>query len=111
MTTYTVPSVEAVTAQVRSFAAPVVKANKLTVANLEKLVSFQSELARSYVELGLARLQAAVEVNDAASLKAFGESSVETGKSLVAKLQADAKALTELLNGFKAEFTSLAKAA
>ena len=104
MTKLTVPSLEAVV-------APVVSANKLAVANLEKLTAFQFGVLRSYADLGVARLKAATDVTDADSLKAFSESSVEVAKELGAKVQADAKALADLLAGFKAEFDKLAKVA
>lgn len=104
MTKFSVPSLEAVT-------APVVKAGKLNVASLEKLTAFNFGLLQSYSDLGLSRLKAATDVTDLASLKAYGESSVEVAKDFGAKVQADAKAYADLLAGVGAEYKDLVKVA
>ena len=73
MTKFSVPSLEAVT-------APIVAAGKLSVAQLEKLTSFQFALVQDYAELSLSRLKAATEISDLAGLKAYGEASVGVAK-------------------------------
>lgn len=102
MSKFSVPSFEAAV-------APVVAASKLSVAQLEKLASFQFGLVQDYAGLGLARLKAATEVSDLAGLKAYGEASVGVAKDVGAKVQADAKALVELLTGFGAEYKGLVR--
>lgn len=95
--------------QSQSFVAPVVKANKLAVANLEKLVAFQLNALESYVALGLDRLKAAAEVSDVNSLQAFVNGQVEAASVLRQKLIDDTQALVDLGTGFKAEFDKLAE--
>lgn len=89
--------------------APVVKANKLAVANLEKLVNFQFEALRSYADLGLNQFKAAAEVSDVTSLQGFYASQVDAFNVLRKKVLDDAQALVDLSTGFKAEFDKLAK--
>lgn len=100
MSDFTLPNIDAVV-------APVVKANKLFVANLEKLTDFQFDTLRAYSDVGLSRLKAAVEITDVEGLTAYAEASVAVAKDLGAKVQADAEALADLLNGFKAGFEAL----
>ncbi|TCO83519.1 phasin family protein [Plasticicumulans lactativorans] len=95
--------------QYKTFVAPVVKANKLAVAGFEKLVAFQFATAQSYADLSLARLKAAAEVEDVKGLQAFYTAQLDTVAALRQKLLDDAKALTDLGNGFKAEFDKLAE--
>lgn len=103
----TLPTTEDASALSKRLLAPMVHANKLLVANLEKLVGFQQGLFNDYTHLGLSRLAAAVEITDLESLKAYAESSVETYKALNAKLQTDTQALYALLAGFKEESEQL----
>ncbi len=94
-------------AKLGTYTAPAVKANKLFVANLEKLAEFQLVALRSYTDLGLAQLKAAAEVSDAESLQAYLRGQVETANVVRQKLLDDAKALADLSAGFKAEFDKL----
>lgn len=96
-----------IVAKAQSYLAPVTKTNKLFVANLEKLVAFQFATAQSYADFALARLQAATDVSDADSLKAFAEAQVAAAETLRQKLVDDAKAFADLGAGFKAEFEAL----
>lgn len=95
--------------QYQSFLNPVVKANKLAVANLEKLVSFQVNAMQSYVELGLDWLKAAAEVSDPKSLQAFFSGQAEAANVVRQKLLDDAKALADLNAEFTAEFDKLVR--
>ena len=97
-------------AQVETFIEPVLKANKLAVTNFEKLVNFQMSAFQSYMDLGLEQLKAAAEVNSPQTLQAFMSKQVETGNVLRQKVLDDTKALVDLGNGFKDEFTKLAEA-
>ncbi len=94
-------------AKLGTYTAPAVKANKLFVASLEKLVELQLAALHTYTDLGLAQLKAAVEVSDADSLKAYLRGQVETASVVRQKLLDDAKALAELSVGYKAEFDKL----
>ena len=53
------------------FPEPLLKANQRAVANLEKWVGFQMNTLQFYVNLGLARLKVAAEVDNFGSLQAF----------------------------------------
>ena len=95
--------------QSQALLAPVVKTNKLAVAQLEKLVAFQKNALPSYVDLGLERLKAAATVDSPQSLQDFLTGQVEAVTTLRQKLIDDAKVLTELSAGFQAEISELAK--
>lgn len=95
--------------QSQALLAPVVKTNKLAVAQLERLVAFQKNALPSYVDLGLERLKAAATVDSPQSLQDFLTGQVEAVTTLRQKLIDDAKALTELSAGFQAEISELAK--
>ncbi len=95
--------------QYQNFLAPVIKANKLSAANLETLASFQMSALQSYVDIAINRMKAAAEISDPASLKAFMTSQSEAIASLQQKLVSDARTLSELAAGFKTEFDKLVK--
>lgn len=85
--------------QYQSFLNPVVKANRLTVASLEKLVSFQVAAWQSYVDLGLTQLKAAAEVNDPRSLQKFVSDQVEAANVMPQKWLDDARTFADLNTG------------
>lgn len=87
--------------------AAVVKANRLAVAQLERLVSFQQAALQGYVGLGLNRLKAAAEVAEPKDLQAFYAAQVEVAKTIGQKWADDAGAFAELLADFKVEFVKL----
>ena len=89
--------------------APVVKANKIAVANLEKLVGFYQNILPGYVDFSLSQLKAATEVSDVETAQVFYKSQAEAVKTLGDKLTADSKALTDLVTGFVNEYSSFAK--
>lgn len=95
--------------QYQNFLAPVIKANKLSAANLETLAHFQMNALQTYVEIAINRMKAAAEISDPASLKAFMTSQSEAIASLQQKLVDDAKTLSDLAASFKAEFDKLVK--
>lgn len=95
--------------QYQNFLAPVIKANKLSAANLETLANFQMSALQTYVEIAINRMKAAAEISDPASLKAFMVSQSEAIASLQQKLADDAKTLGDLAAGFKADFDKLVK--
>ena len=95
--------------QYQKFLAPVIKANKLSAANLETLANFQMSALQAYVDIAINRMKAAAEISDLASLKSFMTSQSETVASLQQKLVEDAKTLGDLATRFKAEFDKLAQ--
>jgi phasin family protein len=87
----------------------VVNANKLFVANLEKLVNFQMGILQSYKDMWLNQLKAAAEITDAQGLQQFYGRQTEVASTLRQKMMDDAKALADLGTSFKADFDKLAK--
>ena len=95
--------------QYQNLMGPALKANKLSAANLEALVNFQMSALQSYVDMAMARMKAAADISDPASLQAFLTSQAETISSLNQKFMDDSKALGDLMGRFKAEFDKLIK--
>jgi phasin family protein len=95
--------------QYQNLMGPALKANKLSAANLEALVNFQMSALQSYVDMAMARMKAAADISDPASLQTFLTSQAETISSLNQKFMDDTKALGDLMGRFKAEFDHLIK--
>ncbi len=93
--------------QYQNFLGPVIKANKLSAANLEALVNFQMSALQSYVDMAMTRMKAAADISDPASFQSFLTSQAEMVSSLQHKFGDDAKTLADLMNRFKAEFDKL----
>ncbi len=93
--------------QYQNFLNPVVKANKLSAANLEALVNFQMNALQSYIDLAMDRMKTAASINDPASMQTFLTSQAEAIASLHQKFLGDTKALADLIAGFQAEFDKL----
>jgi phasin family protein len=93
--------------QYQNLMGPALKANKLSAANLEALVNFQMSALQSYVDMAMARMKAAADISDPASLQTFLTSQAETISSLNQKFMDDTKALGDLMGRFKAEFDKL----
>jgi len=89
--------------------AAMVDANKLVVANVEKLMSLQMQSLQTYLNMGLNQLKAAVEVTDAKSLQDFYSKQTELADVVRQKMMDDAKALADLSTGFKADLDNLTK--
>lgn len=86
---------------------PMMKANKLAVANVEKLVNFNMTAMQAYVDMGLEQMKSAAEVNSPQTLQAFWSKQIETANVVRQKMMDDAKALADLGNGMKDEFAKL----
>ena len=95
--------------QYQTFLNPVIKANKLSAANLEALVNFQMNSLQSYFDMAMARMKAAADISDPASLQTFLTSQAETISSLNQKFMDDTKTLGDLMGRFKTEFDQLVK--
>ena len=95
--------------QYQNFLAPVIKANKLSAANLETLINFQMNALQSYVDMAINRMKAAADISDPASLQAFMTSQSEVIASMHRKFMDDTKVLGDLTARFKAEFDKLAQ--
>ena len=88
---------------------PLVKTNKLVVAELERLVNFQMGVLRYYVDMVMNQLKAAAEISDVKSLQEFVQGQTEVAGKVRQRMMDDAKALAELGTGFKADLDALAK--
>lgn len=95
--------------QYQNLLAPIIKANKLSAANLETLVNFQMNALQSYVDMVIGRMKAAAEISNPTSLQNFMTGQIEAIASLQRKLMDDARILGELTARFKAEFDQLAR--
>ncbi len=92
-----------------SMLEPMVKANKMVIANMEKLASFNMATMQSYVDMSLEQMKAASEVNSPQALQAFWTKQVETANAMRQKMMDDAKALADMGNGMRDEFAKLAE--
>ncbi len=93
--------------QYQNFLNPVIKANKLSAANLEALVNFQMNSLQSYIDMAMNRMKAAADISDPSSLQAFLTSQAEAIASLHQKFMDDTKALADMTARFKTEFDKL----
>lgn len=93
--------------QYQTFLNPVIKANKLSAANLEALVNFQLSTLQSYIDLAIGRIKAAANIDNPESLREFLTGQAEAITNLHQKLLDDSKALTDLTTRFKADFDKL----
>ena len=94
----------------QSLLAPVVKANQLAVADLEKLVAFQTNALASYTDLCLGQWkQATTPLSDTQSLQTFYANQAEAASALCRKMVDDGKTLFELGASFRGEFNNLIK--
>lgn len=88
---------------------PVVKANKLLVENMEKMMVFQMNALKSYLDIGFNQMKAAAEINDVRSMQDFYQRQAEIAQTVQHKMMNDAKAMSDLANRFKGEMDGLAK--
>lgn len=88
---------------------PLIKANQLLAAELEKMSHFQMAVLQSYMDMGLNQLKAATQVTDIKTLQDFLNSQAEMAQLLRQKMTEDAQAWADLSTGFKASFDDLAK--
>lgn len=75
------------------FFAPARRFNSLVIENLGKVAEFQLDAARSYAEIGLRPLREALGVADREGFQRLMASQNDAGRTLVAKLMADAQTL------------------
>lgn len=97
------------TAQLTALTAPVKKFNALAVDNLEKLARLQLDTVKSYTDLSLTQLRAALDVSDVQSLQAYVSNQQETAKVVSEKLAKDAAVYGDLAKQFATEVQKLAQ--
>ena len=87
-----------------------VRANQLFAANVEKMVVFQMNALKSYLDIGLNQMRAAAEITDLQSLQDFYKRQAEIAQTVQQKMMSDAKAMSEMATRFKTEMDGLSKA-
>lgn len=94
----------------QALSEPLVRTNKLFAANLEKMVVFQMNALKSYLDIGLNQMKAAAEITDVQSLQDFYKRQSEIAQTVQQKLMNDARAMSDMAARFKVEMDNLAKA-
>jgi len=102
---------EKFTSQAQEFSAPARRFTSVVVDNVEKLISFQLETARSYAELGLEQLRAALEISvtDPQSVQTYVSNQAKVANTVGQKITDDAKTLAGIGQNFSSEIQKLAK--
>ncbi|ABI55686.1 phasin family protein [Alkalilimnicola ehrlichii MLHE-1] len=95
--------------QMQEMMSPVRKLNALMLDNTEKLVSFQLDRARSYADLGIKQMRAALEVNDSKGLQSFMNEQTKLASTLSQQLTDDAKTLAAMGEQFGKELQEVSK--
>ena len=89
---------------------PLVKANKLFVENMEKLLVLQMNSLKSYLDIGLNQMRAAAEITDLQSLQDFYKRQAEIAQTVQTKLLNDARVMANMAARFKNEMDHLTQA-
>lgn len=108
MTNYT-EAFDKVFAQTETWMKPMVSANQMAVTNFEKIVSFQMKALQKYVDMGLDQMKAAAEVDSPKAFQAYMGKQMETANTVRQHMMDDFKALTEMGNDIKEDYTKLAE--
>lgn len=89
---------------------PWVKANKLFAENLEKMLKFQINALRSYLDISLNQMRAAAEITDMQSFQDFCKRQAQIAQTVQYKMLNDVKALSDMNARFKSEIDTLNQA-
>ncbi|MEZ5585357.1 MAG: phasin family protein [Candidatus Competibacteraceae bacterium] len=89
---------------------PLVKANKLFVENMEKMLVFQLNALKFYLNIGLNQMRAAAEVTDIKSFQDFCKRQGEIAQTVQYKLIRDSRAMSDMTRCFKSEMDHLTQA-
>jgi len=93
----------------QSLPEPLVKVNKLMVENIEKMMLFQMNALKAYLDIGINQMRAAAEINDVKSLQSFYKRQTDIAQTVQQKMLHDAKAMSDLATRFKTEMDGLTK--
>ena len=94
----------------QTLSEPLVRANKFIAATVEKMVVFQMNALKSYLDIGLNQMKAAAEIDDVKSLQDFYKRQAEIANTVQQKMMTDAKAMSDMATRFKVEMDGLTKA-
>ncbi|KAB2934129.1 MAG: phasin family protein [Candidatus Contendobacter sp.] len=86
---------------------PVIKANKLFIENVEKILIFQMNSLKTYFDIGINQLRAAAEITDLESLQDFCKRQAEIAQTLQRKLMNDVRIMSDMAARFKTEMDGL----
>ncbi len=86
---------------------PIIKANRLFIENVEKMLVFQMNSLKSYFDISINQLRAAAEITDLASLQDFCGRQAEIAQTMHRKLMNDVRVMTDMAACFKAEMDDL----
>jgi phasin family protein len=89
---------------------PLVKVNKLFIENMEKMMMFQMNALKSYMDIGFNQMKAAAEITDVKSLQDFYQRQAEIAKTMQHKMMNDARSMSDMAARFKLEMDGLTKA-
>lgn len=89
---------------------PVLKANRLFIENVEKILIFQMNSLKIYFNIGINQLRAAAEITDLESLQDFCKRQAEIAQTVQCKLLNDARIMANMAARFKTEMDSLTQA-
>lgn len=93
----------------QSMMVPLTQTNRAAVSNLDRLVNFQVDVWRSYIDFGMGRLKAAAEVRDMDSLGNFISGQWEATGHLFNKMVHDSQRLVQLGTDMSASVSDQAK--
>lgn len=88
---------------------PLTETNKVAVHNLDRLLNFQMDVWRSYIEFGMGRLKAAAAVRDVDALSNFIAGQWEATGHLLNKMVHDSQKLVQLSTDISASVSDQAK--
>lgn len=89
---------------------PLVKANRMFVAALEKMMIFQINALKAYMNIGLNQMRAAAEVTDPQSFQDFCKRQTQIAQTVQYKMLHDMQALSDLNARFQTEVEGLNRA-
>lgn len=82
---------------------PVIKANKLFIENVEKMLVFQMNALKVYFDISINQLRAAAEITDLESLRDFYKRQFDIAQTLQGKLFNDARIMSNMAARLKLE--------
>ena len=86
---------------------PLIKANKLFIENVEKMLLFQMNSLKTCFDISINQLRAAAEITDLDSLRDFYQRQMDIAQTLQCKLLNDARIMRNMAARFKTEMESL----
>lgn len=89
---------------------PLVKANQLFAENLEKMLIFQMNALKSYLDIGLNQMRAAAEITDVQSFQDFCKRQAQIAQTVQYKMLNDMNALSDMNARFKVDMDTLNQA-